>query len=75
MNHRAHPQCSGACDQGRRNCGCTTGHVIDRLPEDFDKPEPVTGREAVALWIGLLTPGTVALCVASFYYLASHGYL
>ena len=23
--HRALPQCSGACDQGRRDCACPTG--------------------------------------------------
>jgi hypothetical protein len=35
--------------------------------------EPVRGKEAAKVWAFLLAPGTVAIGIAAFYFLASYG--
>ena len=64
--HRALPRCTGECDQGDRDCSCPTGHVVDRLPEDYDKPEPLTVKESVKFWGIAMAPGIALLGVVGF---------
>lgn len=56
-----------------RRCSPEMAHVIDRLPERYDPPEPLTPREALKFWSTVLAPAAVG--VIGFAVLTAYGYL
>ena len=44
------PRCTGNCGQGRASCECSTGHVMDRMPEDYEADD-LPPAEAFRFWL------------------------
>lgn len=56
-----------------RRCSPEMVRFIDRLPERYDPPEPLTPREALKFWSTVLAPAAVG--VIGFAVLTAYGYL
>lgn len=57
----------GRIEQGwpARRCS-SEPTVIDQLPEDYDKPKPVVGKEAVKFWAVASAPAIALLGVVGY---------
>lgn len=70
----------GCTQQGRQEPTipvAKSGFVFgqDRLPEDYDKPEPLTRKESARFWAVAMAPGIALLGVVGFAIWARFGHV